>query len=262
MTESEKRHSNLRTPTTDEIVGRLLLTSFPVATFACLGLGLQATNLFNAYVTVLVITATTFLQAMLRGTRLTPATGFEASLHDRFGPLRDAVESIPMLKKDTLATSSQFGAAVLFGIFVAVLERIIGVGMFSWAGHPADTLLSLFIVLFAAYFIAETIRGAHLYESSEWMGRIEDGVRHAVGIKAHDLTVRSRTGAYALLRATFGTMIRALALLVLPTVFGSGWMLAGLVLGVLGIIAGFETIQFLLKAAMSAAKPARPSEAG
>jgi hypothetical protein len=256
----DNARSRMRTPTTDEIFGRLLLASFPIGAFACLGLGLQATDLFDSYVTVMVITATTFIQSLLRGARLTPPAGLEAAINERFGPLRDAIESTPLVKKEALTTSYRFLGAILFGIFVSVLERVVGSGMFGWAGQPADTLLSLFVVLLAAYYLAESIRGTHLYESSEWMRRIEDGVRHATGLKPRDLSDRARKAVYALLRATFGVTVRAIALMILPTIFNSGWMLAGLVLGALGIIAGFETLQVLLGAAMNAVKPtARPT---
>lgn len=246
---------NLRTPTTDEILGRLLLAFFPVAAFAALGLGLQTTDLFNWYVTVMVITATTFTQALLRGPRLTQLTVTEATLAARFGPLRDAIDAVPLLRKGTTANGYQFVVAMLFGIFVATLEQVLGAGLFSWAGQPSDTLLSLFIVLFVAYFIAGTMRGAHLYESSEWMGKIKEGLHHATGLQKRPLSARTRTGISALLRAAFAVAVRIFALLVLPTVFGSGWMVAALVLAALTFVVGFDTVPGILRAALIAAKP-------
>jgi len=249
----------VRTPTVDEILGRLLLAFFPVAAFAALGLGLQTTDLFNWYVTVLVITASTFIQALLRGPRLTQPTEKEARLAERFGPLRDAVDAVPLLRKGTTANGYEFGAAVFFGMLVATLEQVLGAGMFSWAGQPSDTLLSLFLVLFVAYFISGTIRGAHLYESSEWMGKIKKGLRHAAGLQSLQLGERTTTVISALLRAAVGVAVRVFALLILPTVFGSGWMVAALVLTALTFVVGFDTLPAVLRAALIAAKPAPKS---
>ena len=255
MTETEK----VRTPTVDEILGRLLLAFFPVAAFAALGIGLKTTDLFNWYVTVLVITASTFVQALLRGPRLTQPTAKEARLAERFGPLRDAVDAVPLLRRGVTANGYEFGAAVFFGIVVATLEQVLGAGMFSWAGQPSDTLLSLFLVLFVAYFISGTIRGARLYESSEWTGKIKRALRHAAGLQALQLSERMATALSALLRAALGVAVRVIALLILPTVFGSGWIVAALVLTALTFVVGFDTLPAVLRAALIAAKPATKS---
>lgn len=251
----DNRPPAIRTPTTDEIFGRLLLAIFPIATFACLGLGLQATDLFGWYVTVIVITTTTLIHALLRGPRLDGPTPRESKLAERFGPLREAVDAVPLLQKANTQMGYQFVIALTFGIIVATLEQIVAGWMFTWAGETSGTLLSLFLVLSVAYFIAESIRGSHKYESSEWMGKLTDALRHATDMEARELRASTKALISALTRASLSVIARVIAMLILPMVFSNGWMVAALVLCALGIIAGFDTIPALFKAALSAAKP-------
>jgi hypothetical protein len=247
--------SKIQTPTMDQIFGRLILAIFPVGAFVALGLGLQTTDAFAWYVTALVMSTMTFIQFKLLGARIDGPTPGEISLGARFQHLGEALDDVPWLRQVNKSTLFHVIMSLIFGIVGATFEQLLAAGLFSQVPKPYDTALSLFLVLSASYFIEGTFRAAHRYESSEWFEKLKTGVNHALGVQARELNPSVRTLIAAVIRAALSVIVRILAMLILPSVFGNGWMVAFVVLAAMGLIAGYDQLPPLSRTVAAATKP-------
>lgn len=221
---------------------RLVLILLVVGAFVLLGLWLRSGSLLDWFTTVAVTTATAFFGNALRGTPLDARR--PPSDSSRFGPLIDALAAHPLLKYLTTNLALRVIASIAFAVAVATFEQGVTSLLFGASELPpiVKGIFGLALVLLPTYFLLGLVRIRRDYQQSPWIAQVLQALAHAVGLRVVELTPMRRVVVWSLLTTLGAVIMRVVAVLLFPSIFGNYYALGFFALILIALLLGGETI--------------------
>jgi hypothetical protein len=226
--------------TLNEIGGQVTMAVLVVGGTALVLVGLSVTSVLDWVTTAAILTATVYFSGMLRGTRVEPDADTSGRFAEVFGLLRRNPWTGWATKGETLRLVMAAG----FGALIATLEQGIAAVLFGNSGWPSwlTGTISLSIVLLPTYFLIGLARLRARYQSSEWLGSLRAAVERLLNVE----TVQMRPWLQVLVAAALKTFasvtLRAIAVVILPPIFGNWYFVGGFVAFTVALIAAWPRI--------------------
>ncbi|MDP3969934.1 MAG: hypothetical protein Q8Q02_16835, partial [Nocardioides sp.] len=241
------------------MVGRLILAVLAVGAVVLFAMYLQEGGALSFVATVSAFAVSTYLNRAALGVRLDEV----AESGSRFDGLLTVLSEHPLYRLVVGSRAYWLALGVGIGIAVALVESALLARWFGDGPHTvtqqAFTLSLILLVIYCGWGLAEE---RHAYAASEWRLRLRRELYGLVGADPDDQHPAVRVVLRAAGRAALVTVMRKLALLILPAIVESDLLIGAVATAVVAVIVGGETLWALAQRVFTAASFAAPEPNG